>query len=98
MKRPKKGPFRKDNSLNAAATGIFEPSENPNKQLPHSPEIDGAATLVNAVERDAALESNNAAVQGKVELNAKPGPRDKIVGPDLGKRPHRPVLQPKQAR
>ena len=96
MKLSKTPSRAKNDSLNVAATGIYEPSENPNKQLPHGQKIDRATQIVDSLEHEMTSKGRSSEAGGAVELDSKVGPNDMIVGPDLGGRPHRPATKPRR--
>ena len=82
---------RPEEAENYAATGIFQPSENPkigNNLPPVAHQQQGALT---ELRRELDAQQDTAANrEGQVEFPDVEGSHDLVVGPDIGKRPHRP--------
>ena len=83
-------------SLDRAATGLFEPSENPNAQLPKTEMSSRAERAIDDVEKEIERHGERSAMDGQVELSLTPGKNDRMEGPDIGSRPHRPVARKRQ--
>ena len=80
-------------SLNDAATGIFQPSENPSPV--HVPKAARrAGRVIDRLETEVSVHQDfGPARQGQVEQPGDGSPSDTVVGPDIGTRPHRPKIR-----
>jgi hypothetical protein len=89
---------RANDADNYAATGIFQPSENPRLGSNLSPETHQVQGGLTQLRRELdAQQDTTAPRQGQVEFPNVEGTHDLVVGPDMGERPHKPTnIRPKQ--
>ena len=72
-----------------AATGLFQPSENPNPESRWPKKARRTKAVVDELHRQLQAQEVTG-YEGQVERPGDASPRDRYEGPDVGKRPHHP--------
>jgi hypothetical protein len=81
---------RPEESDLAAATGLFQPSEDPRLGSELPPQAQQATYLVTRLRDELEARRTTDVRQGQVEGPGEDTRGDLVVGPDIGDRPHRP--------